>query len=121
MSFGMGTDPYFFRFWGRRRLFPQNKKKHGSVPVSSFSYVSLLNNLIDRMRTKNPRNSGVKSAVDFNMAAGENSQGKESCSAWKDEEVESLIDIFSEETIRRHFVLEELRMPGSSIQLHQLP
>ena len=73
------------------------------------------------MRTKNPRSSGVKSAVDFNMAAGENSREKESCSAWKDEEVESLIDIFSEETIRRHFVLEELRMPGSSIQLHQLP
>ena len=46
---------------------------------------------------------------------------KGSCSAWKDEEVESLIDIFSEETIRRHFVLEELRKPGSSIQLHQLP
>ena len=81
----------------------------------------LLNNLIKRMRTKNPRSSGVKSAVDFNMAAGENSQEKDSCSAWKDEEVESLIDIFSEETIRRHFVLEELRMPGSNIQLHQLP
>ena len=61
MSFGMGTDPY-----------PKTKKKQGSVPVSSFSYFSLLNNLIDRMRTKNPRSSGVKSAADFNMAAGEN-------------------------------------------------
>lgn len=116
MSFGMGTDPCYFSV----SMAPK-PKKHGSVPVSSFSYVSLLNNLIDRMRTKNPRSSGVKSAVDFNMAAGENSQEKESCSAWKDEEVESLIDIFSEETVRRHFVLEELRMPGSSIQLHQLP
>ena len=57
------------------------------------AYVSLLNNLIGRMRTKNPRSSGVKSAVDFNMAAGENSQEKESCSAWKDEEVESLIQL----------------------------
>ena len=107
----MGTDPCSFRFWGHR----QKQKKHGSVPFSSFSYVSLHNNLIDRMRTKHPRSSGVKSAVDFNKAAGENSQEKESCFAWKDEEVESLIDIFSEETIRRHFVLEELRMPGSSI------
>ena len=92
----------FFGFWGHSRLWPQNPKKNGSVPVSLFSYVSLLNNLIDRMRVKNPRSSGVKSAVDFNMAAGENSQEKESCSAWRDEEVESLIDIFSEETIRLH-------------------
>ena len=70
------------------------------------------------MRTENPRSSWVKSAVDFNMAAGENSQQNESCFAWKDEEVESLIDLGVN---RRHFVLEELRMPGSSKQLHQLP
>ena len=60
MDLGMGTDPCFFRFWGHRQ---NQKKKHGSVPFSSFSYVSLHNNLIDRMRTKNPRSSGVKSAV----------------------------------------------------------
>lgn len=84
-------------------------KKNGSVSVSSFSYVSLLNNLLDRMCTKNPWRSGVKSAVDFNMAAGKNSKEKESCSTWKDEEVESLIDIFSEETIQ--FSLEKAKCP----------
>ena len=28
-----GTDPCLFRFRGHRRLWPQNLKKHGSVPI----------------------------------------------------------------------------------------
>ena len=49
---------------------------------------------------KKPCGSGDKNVVGFNMAA-------DSSSAWKDEEVKALIDIFSEETIQ--FSLEKAR------------
>ena len=96
---------------------PKPKKKNtGSYQF--IHYVSLLNNLIDRMRTKSPRSSGVKSAVD---------------STWRLARINFKVDLvdfcFDKKTyangkvgiICRHFVLEDLRMPDSSIQLHQLP
>ena len=54
---------------------------------------------------KKPCGSGDKDVVDFNMAA-------DSFSAWKDEEVGALIDIFSEETIQ--FSTAPLPLPNGS-------
>ena len=81
MSFGMGTDPRFFGFVA----IDVYDAKKTRVRTSVFIFLG---------HTKNSRSTGVKSAVDCRMAAGESSQEKESCSAWKDD-VESLIDKFT--------------------------